>query len=109
MSAASWLRANGYGDIADLIDEVEGEWLKAGKRTRRDWWDILSGDARGDSRLTGGRVFPVLWVAQVRQGKQPTKKAIKRNRTEVPPVIRKSREPVRSNKVQISRRRAISA
>ena len=32
MDARQWLRANGYDDIADMIDEIISEWQAAGKK-----------------------------------------------------------------------------
>lgn len=88
ITARRWLAENGYGDVATLIDEVEAVWFSSGIRTRRDWWDILAGDAEGRGRTVAGRVFPVLWAAQKRQGRKPTKDALKRKRSEVPPPVR---------------------
>ena len=31
-SAREWLRANGYGDVADMIDEILAEWTVRRKR-----------------------------------------------------------------------------
>ena len=77
--ARVWLRENGYADIADLIDEIISEWEKTGNRTRRNWWDILSGDKHGRPRFVAGRRFPVLRAAQIRQGKPISKNAISRS------------------------------
>ena len=44
--ARLWLRENGYGDIADLIESFIAEWKATGKHTRRNWWEILAGDSR---------------------------------------------------------------
>ncbi len=109
MGARLWLRQNGYGDVADLIDKVEEDWVSQGKRTRRDWWDILSGDAQGKGREVAGRTFPVLWVAQERQGQAHTKNAIRRNRSEVPPPVRRSRAPIRQKKRERPQSRRIGA
>lgn len=82
-----WLRLHGYDDIADLIDEIIAEWRGAGRATRRNWWDILSGDKEGQPREVGGRKFPVLASAQRRQGKAVTKNAIQRSRNEPLPLV----------------------
>jgi hypothetical protein len=88
MNTRQWLRQNKYDDIADMIDEVISEWQAAGKRTRRNWWDVLAGDKNGQSCERGGRKFPVLRAAQLRQGKPVTENAICRNPLEeVPPVV----------------------
>jgi len=80
--ARVWLRKNGYDKIADLIDEIMSEWKEAGKSTRRNWWDILAGDKNGKPKNVAGREFPVLKVAQSRQGKPVSKSAISRSRKE---------------------------
>ena len=80
--ARVWLRENGYGDVADEIDAIMDEWKSAGNRTRRNWWDILAGGVGGKPRTVAGRTFPVLRVAQVRQGVTVTKNAIQRKRGE---------------------------
>lgn len=87
-TARSWLEANGYEDVAALIDEVTGKWKREGKATRRNWWDILAGGKNGEPLIVAGRVFPVLRVAQVRQRRPITKNAIRRGRREKPPPVR---------------------
>ena len=82
-----WLRLHGYDDIADLIEEIIAEWRREGRATRRNWWDILSGDKEGQPREVGGREFPVLASAQRRQGKAVTKNAIQRSRNEPLPLL----------------------
>lgn len=67
--ARVWLRTNGYDDIADVIDGILAAWKEAGKKTRRNWWDILAGDAKGSPRMAGGVPLPVLKAAQIRQGR----------------------------------------
>lgn len=91
MQTRAWLRENGYHDVAKLIDEVMAEWKRKGIKTRRNWWEILAGDAEGRPRKVAGRKFPVLQVAQVRQGLPVTKNAIRRSRKGKPPEIRKTR------------------
>jgi len=85
--ARVWLRANGYEDVADLIDEVMDEWREAGNHTRRNWWDILAGDKHGKPRMVAGREFPVLKRAQQRQGVPVTKNALCRNKRETRQTI----------------------
>ena len=87
MNARQWLRANNYDDIADMIDEVINEWQAEGKKTRRNWWDILSGRKNGEPCVRKGRKFPVLRAAQLRQGKPVTENAICRDPAEEPPPI----------------------
>ncbi len=85
--ARQWLLDNHYQDVAALIDEITREWKLAGKQTRRNWWQILAGDTKGNSRVVEGRSFPVLRAAQLRMGVPVTPDAICRNpREEVPPV-----------------------
>lgn len=80
-----WLRANDYDDVADMIDAVMTEWQKAGKTTRRNWWDVLCGDADGRPCKVAGREFPVLVAAQRRQKRPITKNATQRSKTESTP------------------------
>lgn len=95
----TWLRENGYADIADLADDVRAGWLKAGKRTRRNWWEILAGDGKGRPRKVAGREFPILMAAQVRQGMPVTPNAICRRTEEKPPPVRVTgRWPVKPSK-----------
>ncbi len=87
MNVRQWLRENNYDDVADMIDEVMNEWKVAGKKTRRNWWDILAGRKNGTPCERSGRTFPVLRAAQIRQGKPITESAIYRNPEEIPPPI----------------------
>lgn len=91
VKARDWLRENGYEDIADTIDQIHKEWEKEGKKTRRNWWEVLAGGIDGKPRKIAGRKFPVLAVAQKRQGLPVTKNAIRRSRTEKAPKIWKPR------------------
>jgi len=65
-------------------------WVKEGITTRRNWWDILSGDRNGKPRIVAGKAFPVLAAAQQRQGKAVTSNAIPAKRDEVAPAQRES-------------------
>jgi hypothetical protein len=89
-TARQWLRENGHEDICALIDRAMAHWAKQGITTRRNWWDILSGDKNGQSRIVAGREFPVLAAAQQRQGKAVTSNAIPAKRGEVAPGQRES-------------------
>jgi hypothetical protein len=62
-----WLRENGYNDIADSIDSLISKWKKDGKKTRRNWWEVLAGGKNGEPRTVDGVEFPVLQVARARQ------------------------------------------
>ena len=87
LRARQWLRENQYTDVADRIDEVVSEWKSQGNHTRRNWWEILAGNAKGRPRVVVGREFVVLRAAQLRQGVPITKNAICRNpNEEIPPI-----------------------
>ncbi|SRR6266436_1002105 len=86
--ARVWLRAYGYNDIADDIDKVMATWKAQGKRTRRNWWEILAGNPDGSPRIAGGITFPVLRAARIRQGLPDVPTAIQQNRNEIPPPVR---------------------
>lgn len=87
-TANSWLRKNGYEDIADLIDKLMADWKAKGNHTRRNWWDKLCGDKKGNPQKINGVEIPVLRAAQIRQGVPITKSAICRNENEIIPEIR---------------------
>lgn len=86
-TARSWLRANGYDDVVDMIDEIMIEWKISGKKTRRSWWEVLAGGKHGQPCVVEGREFPVLKAAQKRQGKKTTKNAIFHKKRESAPRI----------------------
>lgn len=86
MALKRWLVENDYADVASLIDKVQAAWQVQGKRTRRNWWEILAGDARGDPRSVAGQTFPVLRAAQLRQGVPVTSNALCRNPWEKVPA-----------------------
>jgi len=71
-----------------MIDSLMLEWKEAGKRTRRNWWEVLAGDRLGRPRTVGGRVFPVLATAQKHQGVEVTPNAIQRSADETVPERR---------------------
>ncbi len=105
MTARDWLKENGYEDIVLLIDKVMAEAKARSSKQRRNWWDTLAGGTGGRPLVVSGRTFPVLRVAQVRQGKLVTPNAISRKAQEQPPDIiatarwpRKRRLSVRTNK-----------
>lgn len=41
MKEHKWLRANGYDNVANLIDKIRQEWRASGNSTRRNWWSIV--------------------------------------------------------------------
>lgn len=87
--ARQWLRDNGYGDVAAMIDKIMDEWKANGKKTRRNWWEMLAGDQRGRPRRLGGYEFPILKSVRIRQGLPVTPNAIQRDEEkQVPPKPR---------------------
>lgn len=86
-TAHSWLIQNGYEDIAEIIDEIMKEWRIKGNKTRRNWWEKLSGDKYGKPKKVAGREIPVLRAAQLRQGIPVTSNALCRNENEKHPEI----------------------
>ena len=87
MTCRDWLRANRYEDVAELIDRAMAKMAARGSRQRRNWWDILSGGAEGKPCIREDIEFPVLKIAQIRQGKPITRNAIARNKREEPPDV----------------------
>jgi len=65
--AKQWLSEHGFADVAAQIAEIEAEWARAGKKTRRNWWDVLAGGPGGKPRVVAGRTFPVIEQARQRQ------------------------------------------
>ena len=88
MTCREWLSTNGYEDVVDLIDQAMAKAAARGSKQRRNWWDTLSGLEEGKPCVREGIEFPVLRVAQIRQGKPITPNAITRNRKELPPDVR---------------------
>lgn len=86
-TANSWLKKNGYEDVALLIDEIMQDWKKKGNKTRRNWWEKLCGDKKGNPKKVAGREIPVLRAAQIRQSVPITENAICRNENEEVPKI----------------------
>ena len=87
MTCRDWLRTNGYEDVVALIDLAMSKMAARNSKQRRNWWDVLSGDANGEPCVREGIEFPVLGVAQLRQGKPVTKNAIWRSKSERPPDV----------------------
>lgn len=88
MTCREWLRVNGYEDVVELIDQATAKMTARGSKQRRNWWDILSGGEHGKPCVREGIEFPVLRVAQLRQGKSVTPNAIARSKGELPPEVR---------------------
>ena len=89
-----WLRANGYCDVAEQIDRIMARWIANGKKTRRNWWELLAGDKNGHPRIAGGEQLPVLAAAQLRLGRAVTRNARRAGmRGLIPPVRHDGRWP----------------
>ena len=105
MTCREWLVANGYEDVAGLIDRALASIEAKGRKSRRNWWDTLAGGPDGAPSVREGIEFPVLRVAQLRQGQPVTPNAICRNEAEQPPDVRKTgrwprkRLPVRAERL----------
>ena len=85
--ARQWLLENEYQDVAALIEDITRQWKVEGKQTRRNWWEVLAGDVKGNPRVVAGRRFPVLRAAQLRMGVPVTSDAVCRNpKEELPPL-----------------------
>ena len=89
MTVRQWLRANDYGDVADLIEDILAELKAKGSKERRNWADVLCGN-QGKPVEVAGRTFPILASAQVSRGLPVSPSAIQRNRDERFPPARKT-------------------
>jgi DNA adenine methylase len=56
----AWLRTHGHEDVVVKIDAALRKWAREGRKTRRNWWDVLAGDKQGNPRKVLGIAFPVL-------------------------------------------------
>jgi hypothetical protein len=86
-SIRQWLEANNYNDVAELIDDVRAMWARQGKKTRRNWWEVLAGDKNGKGKIIEGKEFPVLTAARIRQGLPKTRGSLCRNEAETIPNV----------------------
>jgi len=105
MTCRQWLLESGYEDVAALIDQALANIESKGRKSRRNWWDTLAGGPGGKPSVREGIEFPVLRVAQIRQGVLVTPNAICRNEHERPPdVVTTNRWPhkTRSSKTKRS-------
>ena len=89
-TAREWLRANGYEAVAIMIDEIMAEWKAQGKATRRNWWQVLAGDSRGNPRKIAGRTFPVINAIRKRQALPTSESAQSNAAREVAPKVKPS-------------------
>ena len=78
MDAARRFFAEHYPSVARLVDELIADFSRRGVTTRRNWWIPLAGGVDGKPLSVGGREFPVLEVAQLRQGLPVTPNALRR-------------------------------
>jgi DNA adenine methylase len=93
-----WLLENHYEDVAALIDDVIEKWERTSTRTRRNWWDVLAGDKKGNPSVIAGVAFPVLRAARLRKNLAVTANCICRNEAETfPPVRITDRWPTKKN------------
>ena len=84
----TWLRSNGYQDLAERIDRLMALWKARGKKTRRDWWLVLAGSPVGrPSKAGDGRPWPMLKAFRKRQGFPVHSDAIERGPHELAPSI----------------------
>jgi hypothetical protein len=86
-TAREWLLSNGYEETARIIDEIMAEWRAQGKATRRNWWEILSGDKHGNPRVVAGRTFPIIKAIRKRQGLPDCEKSVSNARRQKAPKI----------------------
>lgn len=73
-----WLRDNDYVSIADDMKKIIEGWKKNKLKTRRNWWDILAGDAKGEPREVAGVSFPIIAAIRRKQGLPTTPGALKK-------------------------------
>jgi DNA adenine methylase len=84
-----------------MIDAAERAWRKEGKKTRRNWWEILAGDERGKPRRVRGIAFPVIDAIRTRRlysrpGTSATVKPVAAKRAKAhpaPPRITRQAKP----------------
>lgn len=87
LDARTWLRANGYQDIAERIDRLMTTWKEHDKGTRRDWWLVLAGSPSGRPSRVGGKEWPMLAAFRKRQGYPVHADAIERGPHELAPSV----------------------
>lgn len=87
MDARTWLRANGFQDIAERIDRLITRWKTENKTTRRDWWLVLAGSPAGKPSETGGKPWPMLTAFRKRQGYPVHSDSIERGPHELAPSV----------------------
>lgn len=85
-TAKEWLVRNNYEDVRRRIERVEARWLKSGKKTRRNWWDVLAGSVGGRPSKIEGVKLPILRAARLRKNWGPAKHELCRNTDEIVPI-----------------------
>jgi DNA adenine methylase len=98
----AWLRANGREEVVIQIDSAVRRWAREGKKTRRNWWDILAGDRNGNPRRVLGLFFPVLPSARRRQQRKASRALAADSRKNTPKrttvsALRKTKKTSRGN------------
>lgn len=86
-TAREWLSTNDYPDVLRKIARVTEKWAKAGKKTRRNWWDVLAGTEDGKPITIEGVTFPVLLAARQRKNWAATPDCLRRGANETPLAI----------------------
>src|ERR1700722_7485309 len=89
-AVAQWCRDVGLAKWADVIVSLEEGWRKQGKKTRRDWWLVMSGTRAGAPCMIAGHTFPVLAAARARCGFPPVDGAVELPTDVVLPAMRPS-------------------
>jgi hypothetical protein len=88
IDARTWLKQNGYTDVAEIIESFISYNKARGSGERRNYWDLLAGRMDGECFEKHGFKFPIL--ASVRASRKPsykpTAKAIQRNKIEKVPI-----------------------
>lgn len=74
-----WLRENDYSSVADDMKRIVEGWKKNNLKTRRNWWDVLAGDAKGNPREVAGVRFPIIAAIRKGQGLPPAPGALKKS------------------------------
>ena len=65
------------------IDAAMRKWAREGRKTRRNWWDVLAGDRNGGPRTVLGIAFPVLEAARRRQQRRLSSDAARTEKEKV--------------------------
>ena|SRR5260221_13005728 len=85
--AKAWLADKHYTAVLRKIEAVESIWRGSGKKTRRNWWDILAGTSAGKRKVLYGIEFPIIAAARDRKGWPAVRGALCHGDGEEAPVI----------------------